>query len=318
MELWQLEGFRAFARHRNFTAAAREIHRTQPAVFQQVRALETELDKKLYENFQGEIRLTPDGERLADFATSVLDTIRAFRSEFTRGDSSRRLSVAASENIILYLLPKVMEVFKQRFGDVDLRVLNRKRLEVFRLINEGEIDFGITSYWQVPPKFDFYDCATFETVLITPPSHPLARKRRLTLRDIATCPLVLPERGSGTWTKVMRAFEAEQLEAQVVLEAGCWELIKRFVEGGLGVSIVNSICLSSGAHANVEVRSLSEYFDNVRYGVAVRQGKYLSSLAREFILTLAPGFEQVTPAGPGAPAASAPRATMSPRSPLPA
>jgi DNA-binding transcriptional LysR family regulator len=315
MELWQLEGFRAFARHRNFTAAAREIHRTQPAVFQQVRALETELDKKLYENFQGEIRLTPDGERLADFATSVLDTIRAFRSELTRGDSARRLSVAASENIILYLLPKVMEVFKERFGDVDLRVLNRKRLEVFRLISEGEIDFGITSYWQVPPKFDFYDCATFETVLITPPSHPLARKRRLTLRDISACPLVLPERGSGTWTKVMRAFEAEQLDAQVVLEAGCWELIKRFVEGGLGVSIVNSICLSSGAHANVEVRSLSDFFENVRYGVAVRQGKYLSSLAREFILTLAPRFEQVQRAAAGAAGA---RATMSPRPPLPA
>jgi len=127
-------------------------------------------------------------------------------------------------------------------------------------------------------------------VLITPPSHPLARKRRVTLKDIAGCPLVLPEKGSGTWTKVMRAFENEQLEAQVVLEAGCWEVIKRFVEGGLGVSIINSICLSSGAAANVEVRALSEYFENVRYGVAVRQGKYLSSLAREFILTLAPTF----------------------------
>lgn len=307
MELWQLEGFRAFARHRNFTAAARDIHRTQPAVFQQVRALEAEFEKKLYENFQGEIRLTPDGEKLADFATSLLESIRAFRAEFTRGDSTRKLGLAASENIILYLLPKVMEVFKARFGDVDLRVLNRKRLEIFRLINEGEIDFGITSYWQVPPKLDFYDCATFETVLITPPSHPLARKRRLALRDIASYPLVLPERGSGTWTKVMRAFEAQHLEVQVILEAGCWEVIKRFVEGGHGVSIVNSICLGSGATANVEVRALSDFFENVRYGVAVRRGKYLSPLAREFILTLAPGFER---AQPSAPAAEAPRATM--------
>ncbi len=295
MEIWQLEGFRAFARHRNFTAAAKEIHRTQPAVFQQVRALETELDKKLYENFQGQIRLTPDGEKLASFATSLLETIRSFHSEFTRGDTTGRLALAASENIILYLLPKVMEVFKERFGDVDLRVLNRKRLEIFRLINEGEIDFGITSCWQVPERIDFYDCASFETVLITPPNHPLARKRRVTLEDIAACPLVLPERGSGTWTKVMRAFEAEQLEAQVVLEAGCWEVIKRFVDGGLGVSIINSICLDSGAPANIEVRPLSEYFENVRYGVAVRRGKYLSSLAREFILTLAPSFEESVP-----------------------
>ncbi len=307
MEIWQLEGFRAFARHRNFTAAAREIHRTQPAVFQQVRALETELDKKLYENFRGQIRLTPEGEKLASFATSLLETIRAFRAEFERSESTRRLALAASENIILYLLPKVMEVFKARFGDVDLRVLNRKRMDIFGLINEGEIDFGITSCWQVPEKIDFYECASFETVLITPPNHPLPHKRRLTLRDIAACPLVLPERGSGTWCKVMRVFEAEQLEPKVVLEAGCWEVIKRFVDGGLGVSIINSICLDSGAKANVQVRSLAEFFENNHYGVAVRRGKHLSPLAREFILTLAPCFDQTQP---NAPAASATRAKM--------
>ena len=111
--------------------------------------------------------------------------------------------------------------------------------------------------------------------------HPLEDKERITLEDISPYGLILPPRHLSTWSNVDLVFQQHGVPYNVVLEAGGWEVIKRYVEIGSGISIVTSICLRG--FENLTVKPMDEYFPNRSYGVVVRRGKFLSAQAKYFL-----------------------------------
>jgi DNA-binding transcriptional LysR family regulator len=142
----------------------------------------------------------------------------------------------------------------------------------------------------VPPDIVYQPIFTYEPVLIAPLDHPLAGKTSVTLEEIAPCGLILPPRHLSTWRIVDLVFHQYGLEYRVVLEAGGWEVIKKFVQLGLGLSIVTSICLSGDEP--LAVIPLTEYFPTRSYGVVMRKGKFLSPQARAFIELMDPDFDE--------------------------
>jgi DNA-binding transcriptional LysR family regulator len=149
------------------------------------------------------------------------------------------------------------------------------------MLKSDEIDFAVGSLLEVPDEISYQPIVTYDPVLIAPIGHPLARQRNITLEKISKYGLILPPRHLSTWNMVKFVFQQNNLTFTVTLEAGGWEVIKKYVELGMGISIVTDICLT-GKEKLVRI-PLQQYFPQRDYGLVLRKGRFLSPQARRFI-----------------------------------
>jgi DNA-binding transcriptional LysR family regulator len=129
---------------------------------------------------------------------------------------------------------------------------------------------------------------SYDPVLITPLGHPLAAKsaagEEVTLEDVSHYGLILPPSHLSTWRIVKYVFQQHNLTFEVTLEAGGWEVIKKYVELGLGISIVTDVCLTG--QERLATIPMEQYFPKRSYGIVLRRGKFLSPQAKRFIEVL--------------------------------
>jgi DNA-binding transcriptional LysR family regulator len=133
---------------------------------------------------------------------------------------------------------------------------------------------------EVPDDVNYRPVVTHRPMLITPTDHPLADKQDVTLAEIAEYGLILPPRHLSTWRLVDLVFRQQNLSYKVTLEAGGWEVIKKYVQLGLGISIVTDVCLT-GDEPLGQV-PLEQYFPRRSYGIVLRRGKFLSPQTKKF------------------------------------
>lgn len=107
------------------------------------------------------------------------------------------------------------------------------------------------------------------------------KMKNVTLEHISQYGLILPPRHLSTWGMVKYVFQQHNLSFRVTLEAGGWEVIKKYVEMGMGISIVTDICLTGCE--KLQRIPLKEYFPQRDYGLVLRKGKFLSPQAQRFV-----------------------------------
>ena len=132
--------------------------------------------------------------------------------------------------------------------------------------------------FDTPADIEFHPLVTYEPTLITRRDHPLASQSRVTLKDIAKYPLILPPKEQSTFRVVEMVFAEHSLEYDIKLEVGGYDVIKKYVELGLGISIVMSHCLSGADHLHAV--PLGRWFPKRTYGVVLRKGRPLSPRSR--------------------------------------
>jgi DNA-binding transcriptional LysR family regulator len=132
-----------------------------------------------------------------------------------------------------------------------------------------------------PADIQFHALVTYEPTLITRRDHPLASRKRVALQDIAKYPLILPPKEQCTYRLVEMVFAEHSLEYDVKLEVGGYDVIKKYVQLGLGISIVMSHCLT-GAD-NLHAVPLGRWFPKRTYGVVLRKGQPMSPAANRFV-----------------------------------
>ena len=282
--LKQLRAFCYAAQTQSISKAAERLFLSQPSVSLQVRALERELDITLFERKGPRISLTPEGHVLYELASPLVDGIDHLSDAFAerRGDvDSGELNIAAGESTILYILPGLMADFARQHPGIRLRLHNVTGRDGLAQLRADEVDFAVGSMLEVPDDISYRPIYTYDTVLITPAGHALANIPEPTLKDISAYGLILPPRHLSTWGVVDLVFRQHNLDYKVTLEAGGWEVIKKYVERGLGVSIVSAICLTD--KERLSVRPLGKHFPSRSYGVVLRRGKFLSPAAKRFI-----------------------------------
>lgn len=291
--LRQLRAFCQAAQTGSISRAADRLRLSQPTVSQLVKSLETDLAVGLFERHGPRIELTPAGRALLEQALPLVEgidqlpaSLRAQLGSVTAG----RLDIAAGESTLLYLLPEYLQRFSQTYPQVDLHLHNVTGRDGMEMLRAGDVDFAVGSMIDVPTDVTYTPLLTYEPVLIAAPDHPLARAESPSLADIARHGLILPPRHLSTWHVVDLVFQQNRLEYSVVLEAGGWEVIKRLVELGLGISIVTSICLR-GDEALTTI-PVGDWFPRRTYGAVVRNGRVLSVQARAFLEMLDPEFGQ--------------------------
>jgi LysR family transcriptional regulator, putative pyruvate carboxylase regulator len=284
-QLKQLRAFCAVAKSGKMTDAAEELFLSQPAISLQIRALERELDTVLFERHGPRINMTREGQELFEMAQPLVDALDTLNFRFNRqmkGDlDSGEVVIAAGESTIIYLLPQLVKQFREQYPNIHVQLRNVIGRDGLAMIRDDEVDFAIGSMLDVPSDINYQPIYSFDPALIMPLGHALAERESIQLEDIAPYGLILPPRRLTTYRMVDRVFQQHQVPFHVTLEVGGWEVIKRYVELGLGVSIVTAICLREDD--KLVAKNLSSYFPKRSYGVVMRRGKHLSAQARAFL-----------------------------------
>ena len=279
----QLRGFCYAAASGSISKAARRMNLSQPAVSQQIQTLESEMSVRLFLRHGSRITLTHDGQLLYEMATPLIEQLenldhqfRMRRLEIDEG----HIEVAAGNSTIMYFLPRYVDEFRRAHPRIEVRLHNVTGVEGLEQLRAGVVDFAVGPLMFVPDDIEFHPVVSYEPVVITCLGHPLAYKR-LSLKEISRYPLILPPRGLSTWSLVDSTFKKHGLTYEVAMEVGGWEAIKKYVELGLGISLIISIGITGSER--LEVLQAGELFPERAYGVVLRKGRILSPQARLFV-----------------------------------
>ena len=298
-----LRGFCQVARLGSVSRAAEALFLSQPAVTLQLQALERDLGQPLFERIGRRFSLTREGQVLYELARPLVEGIDGIDGEFRgrlKGLQAGELHVAAGSSTILYLLPPLVQAFRERHPDVQLVLHNVTGKDGLGLLRADGCDLAVGSMLDVPADLAYAPVYSFDPMLIVPPGHPLAEKTPLRLEDLSPYGLILPPRRLTTYRLVDLVFQQRRVPYTVALEVGGWEVIKQYVAMGLGISIVTGICLTDADRSRLVARSLADYFPQRSYGVVMRTGKDLGPQARAFIDLIRPGlFERRDRDDPG-------------------
>ena len=289
----QVAAFVELARLGSLRAAAGALHLTEQGLRNRLLVLEERLGVELYRKQRGPRRvgpLTDPGRRFLPQAISFLEHARQLAEASGMAREKREITVAASQYLILYVLVDAVRKFQATHPDFRVRLSNRTEREIERaLLEDPDIALGVAAPYETSADLEYRHLFSMDWSLIAPPRHPLLRKRRLTLSDLADRPLILFERGSTGRQHVMDAFHGAGLSLRVDMETTNTEIIVRMVEAGLGISIVP--LMPSGAVTQgrrVEVRSLGKEIRPIHSGVLTRRGEPLSPPGRAFVEFLMP------------------------------
>jgi DNA-binding transcriptional LysR family regulator len=254
MDEQRLEVFVAVAQRLSFSGAARALHLSQPAVSQQVAALERELGTQLFERSTRRVRLTAAGAALLARAGTLLRDHAEARRAVAAADGriAGELDVAASLTVAAYLLPPALARRAAGHPDLRVRVTVENTEQVAVALLEGRADVGFVEGDLDVPELVLQPLRDDELVLIAPVDHRFAAQDEVALEDVVREPFVVREPGSGTRqvaeTHLARA-GVDPASLRVVAELSGIDAIKATVAAGLGVSLISRAALPRGGSA---------------------------------------------------------------------
>ena len=285
MDLFQLEVFLTVAREGSFSRAAGKLYRTQPAVSQAIRKLETEGGEPLFDRSSRDGSLTDSGRVLHDYAEKLLNlrveargALRELR-EMHKG----KLAIAANEFTCLYLLPVLAE-FRRLYPMIKVTVHRSLASRIPDYVLKHNAEVGVLSFNPDEPLLRSVVVYRDELALVVHPRHPLASARQVTIKQLGAESFVAHNVLSPYRTKVLEAFKRHKTPLNMDVELPTIEAIKKFVSLGSGVALVPSICveaeLARGELVHVPVRELRV---ERKLRMVYRKKANLSHAARAFL-----------------------------------
>ena len=293
--LKQLRAFCHAARLESMSKAADHLSLTQPAVSQQVRALEREFSATFFERRGPRIALTPAGENLYRIAMPLVrgvDRLPNTLAEALGDETSGEVRVVAGMTASTFLLPRYLKDFRASWPGVRVSLRTTALTEGLRLVYDREVDFSLGAVETLPEGLEFHPFRESRYVLITHPDHPLTRTGEASPRAIAVWPFVLPIRGTVARAAAELVARHFDTELKVAVETGGWSVIKSFVEQDVGIAFVPDICVGERDPVRVvpiEER-LARQMRTVSYGAIVYRPEFLPLAARRLIRTMVPDF----------------------------
>jgi DNA-binding transcriptional LysR family regulator len=246
MDLNALKVFLAVAQERSFSRAAAKVHRTQPAVSQAVRRLETDLGEQLFDRSSKTGTLTEAGrmlqnygQRLVRLAEETESAVRDLR-DLRRG----RVLVGANEAAVHTLLPLIVR-FRQQYPDIAIDVRRVPARQIAVEVQQGSLDFGALTFHPAEEGLLEVPIGSDELVLLVWPSHRLAKRRQVTMDEVAQEAVVAHNDPSPARERVLRLFEQHHIALKMVISLPSLDGIKRAVESKLGVAMLPRRCAIS-------------------------------------------------------------------------
>ena len=248
MELQQLRYVLAVARTGNFSRAAEQCHVSQPSLSQQIHKLEAELGEKLFDRLRQRAQLTPVGETFVRRAARILEEVESAGREAreARELTCGTLCVGALPTIAPYLLPTVVSQFATQFPGVQLVVQEDTTARMLGLLAAGEVDFAIVSLPITDARFAMESLFEEDLLLALPARHRLARRKAITLADLADERFILMKEGHCLGDQVLDFCHRQDFRPTVICRSAQIATIQSLVGAGLGISLVPRMACASG------------------------------------------------------------------------
>ena len=306
MKLQQLRCLVEIARRGlNVSEAAEALHTSQPGVSRQIRALEDELGVEIFvRNGKRLSALTEPGKAAIEIAERILaetTNLKRAGEEFAN-EKLGTLTVATTHTQARYALPQAVTAFKRRYPKVRLVIHQGNPTQICEQVLAGEADFCIaTEAIALYPDLVSLPCYQWNRCVVVPPKHPLLKRKPLTLEALAEHPIVTYDFAFANRSLVEKAFEARGLAPNIVLTALDADVIKTYVELGLGVGIMASMAFNAKRDRPLRAIDASHLFESSTTRMGIKRGTYLRRYAYDFIELLAPHLprEIVTRAASG-------------------
>jgi DNA-binding transcriptional LysR family regulator len=280
-------------REGSFTAAAKILHMTQPAVSSHIKALEAEVGSKLMDRNARGIRLTATGKVMVQAAEVILGTVEDTTRRIREMEAPERGTVmlACGDTVALQLLPPVLAAFRRLRPLAEVAIRNHGSRRIVDLVLRREADLGIVT------RGAWLDAALWaRTILVEPfwlalpPGHPLAEAKDVTADRLDGEPAVFLARPSETRALVDQGLDEAGVKPVVVMESGNLEVVKAYVHDGMGLSILPDMAITATDRKRMRIHPLPETFPRRRIAVVRRKDRVPSLLATDMLRLLAERF----------------------------
>ena len=293
MKLQQLRYLSEVARRDlSVSAAAEALFTSQPGISKQIKALEEELGIEIFARHGKRLTsLTEPGRAVLAIAERILAeaaNLKRAGEEFAN-EKLGSLVIATTHTQARYALPRAVAAFKRRYPDVQLVIHQGNPTQICEMVVRGEADFAVATE-QIAEFTELVSlpCYQWNRCVVVPARHPLARAQPLTLEAIAKYPIVTYDFAFANRSLVEKAFEQRGLKPKVVLSALDADVIKTYVELGLGVGIMAAMAFSAKRDAGLRALDASHLFESSTTRLGIKRGAYLRRYAYEFIELFVP------------------------------
>jgi len=287
MNTESLAAFLEIADAGSFSAAAGRLHLSQPAISKRIAVLEQRLDSRLFDRIGRRVLLTEAGRLLLPYARRVREDLEDGRralshlSQHVQG----RLTIGTSHHIGLHRLPPVLKTFAHAHPDVDLDIQFMDSEVACQAVLGGKLELGVVTLPTEPlPGLESLRIWDDPLAVVVSPEHPLAKRKRVTLAELARHPAVLPDEATYTHRIIKAELAKHFVTPRVRLATNYLETLKMLVGIGLGWSVLPRSMLDG----TVLALTVAGFAPRRSLGAVWHRKRTLSAPARRLLTHLAP------------------------------
>ncbi|OVZ54339.1 transcriptional regulator [Pigmentiphaga sp. NML080357] len=283
----------------NLTEAARMLYTSQPGVSKAIIELEDELGVKIFERHGKRIKgLTKPGlavSQIVDRIMREVDNLKKVSDEYARRDEGG-LTIACTHTQARYALPQVIPAFRKLFPKVHLSLIQGSPGQLADMVLNEQADLAVaTEALALTPGMVTLPCYTWEHVVVVTPEHPLAQltssqAKKLTLEQLAQYPIITYDRAFAGRGAIDQAFSSQEVHPDFVLEAIDADVIKTYVELGLGVGIIAGVAYDPKRDSGLVGLPVGRLFGMHTSRIGMKSGTFLRDYVYTFVELLAPNL----------------------------
>ena len=274
LDLIDLETFLAVVSARSFSGAAELMHVSQPSVTARIKKLESTLRTQLLVRTTRHALPTAEGARLAREAEALLAGMRSLVREFrTVADAARnRIAVAVTPTLASVVLPGIIASYRKRYPDVELELFDQYYVQALKAVESGKADLGLMAPDGLDDRFSFELLREEALLLVLPPGHALARRRDLTLADIADQPLMVLKQYAALDKALTAGFEKLGRRFRPAMRPGNLNTLLSMVDEGVGLTFLPPTMARHNSARPRPAVPIADLNITRRFGI-VRRGK---------------------------------------------
>lgn len=281
-----------YRRGLNISDAATALYTSQPGISKQIKLLEEELGIEIFvRSGKRIVAVTEPGKAVLDIVKRILlesDNLRQVGEEFQAQDSGQ-LTIATTHTQARYALPPVVKQFLKRYPKVKLNLHQGNPTQIAEQVLDGEADVAIAT-----ESLTLYDglltlpCYEWHHCVVVPPKHPLLAEKKITLAKLAQYPIVTYDHAFSGRGKIDEAFAAAGIEPHIALTAIDADVIKTYVELGMGIGILAELAFIPERDRHLHKIETNHLFKKNTTRLAIRKNEYLRGYTYDFIELFAP------------------------------
>lgn len=276
----------------NVSAAAETLYTAQPGVSNQIKLLEEELQVQIFErNGKRLVGITAPGKIIVRMIEQILretENIKRVGAEFSN-EVKGSLTIATTHTQARYALPPVVKTFRERFPEVSLHLVQGNPTQIAEMVVTGSADIAIaTEGIHLFEDLIMMPCYEWNRCVIAPIGHPILESKPLTLEMIATFPLITYDFAFAGRSKINDAFSARGLQPNVIMTAIDSDVIKTYVELGLGIGLLAAMAFDDLRDSKLRMIDAGHLFASSTTRIGIRRGMYLRGYMYAFIELFAP------------------------------